>query len=72
MKKSNFYILLTFFLIFSNLQISYTQIIINEIHADVAVNLIGDANGDEFRSAREDEFIELFNPTDSVVGQRLS
>jgi len=67
MKKSNFYFFLTFFLIFSNLQISYTQIIINEVYADVAVNLIGDANGDEFRSAREDEFIELFNPTDSVV-----
>ena len=38
-----------------------SQIIINEVYADVAVSLIGDANGDGIRSAREDEFIELFN-----------
>jgi len=52
---------------FFNYQISYGQLIINEIYADVAVNLIGDANGDEFRSAREDEFIELFNQADTTV-----
>ena len=60
MKKHAYYLISLFFLLFpsSNLQ---SQIIINEIYADVAVSLIGDANGDGIRSAREDEFIELFN-----------
>ena len=67
MKKQHAFLLLTIFCFFSNYQISYGQLIINEIYADVAVNLIGDANGDEFRSAREDEFIELFNQADTSV-----
>ncbi len=60
MNKYTFYLFLSFsFLIpFTDL---HTQIIINEIYADVAVSLIGDANGDGIRNAREDEFIELFN-----------
>lgn len=45
----------------------FSQIIINEIYADVATNLIGDANGDGTRSAKEDEFIELFNLTDVPI-----
>jgi len=56
-----------FSFLFSNSQITHSQIIINEVYADVAVNIIGDANGDEFRSAREDEFIELFNPEDTTI-----
>ena len=67
MKKQSFFLFFTIFFFFSSYQISYCQIIINEVYADVAVNLIGDANGDEFRSAREDEFIELFNPTDALL-----
>lgn len=60
MNKPIYYSTLFFFLLlpFTDL---YTQIIINEIYADVAVSLIGDANGDGIRNAREDEFIELFN-----------
>jgi hypothetical protein len=38
-----------------------SQIIINEVYADVAIGRAGDANGDGIRNAREDEFIELFN-----------
>jgi len=39
------------------------QIVINEIHADPAAGLAGDANGDSVRSATEDEFVELMNTT---------
>ncbi len=66
MNKLLFFPLLVVF-IFSNNHIIHSQVIINEVYADVAVNLIGDANGDAFRSAREDEFIELFNQADTVV-----
>ena len=45
----------------------YSQILINEFYADVAAGLLGDANGDGIRSAREDEFIELVNPSDSLI-----
>jgi len=45
----------------------YSQILINEFYADVATGLVGDANGDGTRNSREDEFIELVNPSDSVV-----
>ncbi|WP_168205274.1 lamin tail domain-containing protein [Bythopirellula goksoeyrii] len=37
------------------------SIVINEIHADPAADLSGDANGDGVRSATHDEFIELLN-----------
>jgi len=60
MNKPSYYSIL-FFLFIIPLTDLYAQIIINEIYADVAVSLIGDANGDGIRNAREDEFIELFN-----------
>lgn len=67
MKKQLLVFLFINIFFFINPQIICSQIIINEVYADVAVNLIGDANGDAFRSAREDEFIELFNQTDSLI-----
>jgi len=45
----------------------YSQILINEFYADVAAGLVGDANGDGIRNAIEDEFIELVNPSDSLI-----
>jgi len=45
----------------------YSQILINEFYADVASGLVGDANGDGIRNPREDEFIELVNPSDSII-----
>jgi len=60
MKKHTFY-LISLCLITCYTPNLYSQIVINEVYADVAVSLIGDANGDGIRSAREDEFIELFN-----------
>ena len=44
-----------------------SQILINEFYADVAIGSVGDANGDGIRSAKEDEFIELINPTNETV-----
>ncbi len=44
-----------------------SQILINEFYADVALGNVGDANGDGTRSAKEDEFIELINPTNEPV-----
>lgn len=44
-----------------------SQILINEFYADVATGSVGDANGDGIRSAREDEFIELVNPTTATI-----
>ena len=38
-----------------------SQLIINEVHADPASDLPGDANGDGTRSASVDEFIEFVN-----------
>ena len=35
--------------------------VINEIHYDPALDITGDANGDGFRSATEDEFVEIVN-----------
>jgi len=64
MKKHALTFLYLFFCFSTSL---YSQLIINEIYADVAVSLIGDANGDGIRSAREDEFIELFNHSDSIL-----
>jgi cardiolipin synthase A/B len=37
------------------------SIVINEIHADPADGLAGDANGDGSRSSTDDEFVELVN-----------
>ncbi len=37
------------------------SIVINEIHADPASDLSGDANGDGIRDATQDEFVELVN-----------
>ncbi len=37
------------------------MIVINEIHADPAAGLAGDANADGVRSSSADEFVELFN-----------
>ncbi len=41
------------------------QIIINEIHADPASGLAGDANGDGVRHQSQDEFVELVNSSSS-------
>ncbi|MBN1217989.1 MAG: lamin tail domain-containing protein, partial [Anaerolineae bacterium] len=41
--------------------------VINEIHADPAPDLTGDANGDGIRDESDDEFIEIVNNTGSVV-----
>ena len=41
--------------------ISYGQLIINEIHADPASGMAGDANGDGIRDPDQDEFIEFVN-----------
>src|SRR5690606_40151137 len=50
------------------------QLIINEIHADPAGDITGDANGDGVRDANADEFIEFVNigstPLD-ISGYRL-
>jgi hypothetical protein len=43
----------------------YYPIVINEILADPATDISGDANGDGTRSASEDEFIELVNTSAS-------
>jgi uncharacterized repeat protein (TIGR01451 family) len=37
------------------------QLVINEIHADPADDISGDANGDGTRDASEDEFVEIAN-----------
>ena len=37
------------------------NLVINEIHADPASDLTGDANGDGTRSATQDEFVEIIN-----------
>ncbi|WP_298365012.1 lamin tail domain-containing protein [uncultured Lutibacter sp.] len=57
MKKLYFLFLMVFMTI-----VSFGQtIIINEIFADPAGDLSGDANGDGIRNASEDEFIEIYN-----------
>jgi lamin tail-like protein len=43
------------------------DVVINEIHADPAEELPGDANGDGDRGGWEDEFVELVNWTDQTV-----
>ncbi len=46
---------------------NYGKLIINEIHADPASDITGDANGDGTRSASEDEFIEFANTGNSPL-----
>ncbi|MGD2183816.1 lamin tail domain-containing protein [Lusitaniella coriacea] len=41
--------------------------VINEVHADPASDLTGDANGDGTRNASQDEFIEIVNTTGGDV-----
>ena len=65
MEKQHF--LFTLLLLFFFVRPCFGQLIINEVYADVAISLIGDANGDEIRNAREDEFIELFNSGENEV-----
>lgn len=38
-----------------------TDLVINEIHADPAPDIAGDANGDGTRDSSQDEFVELYN-----------
>lgn len=45
----------------------FSQLVINEFYADVAIGIEGDANGDGVRSARADEFIEIINASDSII-----
>jgi predicted extracellular nuclease len=44
-----------------------SALVINEIHADPAGDLTGDANGDGVRDSGDDEFIEIVNNSDSDV-----
>ncbi len=48
-------------------EVNLPPVIISETHADPASGLAGDANGDGSRSATQDEFIELLNPSFSAV-----
>ena len=61
MKKISFLILFSFVVTF--VSSGFSQWIINEIHADPASDLTGDANGDGTRYAYDDEFVELINNT---------
>ncbi len=55
-------LLILFFFCFSTEVLSSApQVVINEIHADPAAGLAGDANGDGMRHSTQDEFIELVN-----------
>ncbi len=49
--------------------------VINEIHADPAAGLDGDANGDGTRDSSQDEFVEIVNNSDQdmdISGWRIS
>ncbi len=46
---------------------SDSPIVLNEILADPAADLAGDANGDGIRDTSDDEFIELYNRGDQVL-----
>jgi hypothetical protein len=43
------------------------DLVINEIHADPASDLSGDANGDGVRDSSDDEFIEIVNTTENDI-----
>ncbi|MEO0417790.1 MAG: lamin tail domain-containing protein [Pseudomonadota bacterium] len=43
------------------------DVVINEIHADPASDISGDANGDGARDFSDDEFVELVNTSSSAV-----
>ncbi|WP_298914184.1 ExeM/NucH family extracellular endonuclease [uncultured Roseobacter sp.] len=43
------------------------SLVINEIHADPAADISGDANGDGVRDATDDEFVEIVNQGDLEV-----
>jgi len=45
----------------------FPPIVINEIHADPASDLSGDANGDGIRDGSDDEFIEIVNTVDFPI-----
>lgn len=45
--------------------------IINEIHADPAADISGDANGDGVRDSADDEFVEIVNRTGADVDSTL-
>ena len=44
-----------------------SALVINEIHADPAPDLSGDANGDGVRDSSADEFVEIVNNSDSSL-----
>ncbi len=60
-------ILLTLLVLFSMTGASHAFVIINEIYADPANGLAGDANNDGVRSATQDEFVELLNDSTNTV-----
>ncbi|HCX24070.1 MAG: hypothetical protein CMB80_08690 [Flammeovirgaceae bacterium] len=45
----------------------FDQLVINEVHADPASDITGDANGDGTRDALDDEFLEFINAGTSVL-----
>ncbi len=45
----------------------YTPVLINEIHADPASDISGDANQDGIRESTNDEFVEIVNRTSSDI-----
>ncbi len=60
----NTLLLFLFFILSLHVQ---SQIIINEIHADPATGIEGDANGDGIRDASQDEFVELYNTSSNSI-----
>ena len=65
MKKGLLLILLGVFLLGSKQ--AFSQLIINEIHADPASGTSGDANQDGTRQYSEDEFVEIYNTSSNPV-----
>ncbi len=65
--KRNWIIVLTFAIVFMVSPSVQASIIINEIFADPALGLSGDANGDGVRSGSHDEFFEILNFSDSEI-----
>ncbi len=43
------------------------DLLYNEIHADPAADISGDANGDGIRDATDDEFLEIYNKTGTEI-----